>query len=250
MIYKKIIKFLNLVGKLINKIIFHLNINPNLRYEYKNKFLNVYQKFTYEEQVDSYNFFKKYFYSSSFLPNNQIRDAGLKISLKNHEENDLYLEFGVYQGNSINAFSKILSNFNKNIKIFGFDSFEGLSHDWRAHRQVQGAYDLGGAIPERKFNTVYIKGRVEDTLENFLNENKNKINFVHLDLDIYEPTKFVLSKIKNRLKKNAIIVLGQAYNYSGWREGEYKALKEVFNENEFKFRIFSSNDGHIVIQIL
>ena len=250
MIKKKITSLLNVIGKIISKIIFHLNINPDLRYEYKNKFLHVYQKFTYEEQIDSYNHFKKYFYTSSFLPNNQIRDAALKISLKNHEKNDLYLEFGVYQGSSMNAFSKILSDFDKNIKVFGFDSFEGLSHDWMAHRQVEGAYDLKGVIPKKKFNTEYIKGRVEHTLENFLKENNNKINFAHFDLDIYEPTKFALSKIKDRLKKNSIIVLGQAYNYSGWREGEYKALTEVFNEDEYKFRIFSSNDGHMVIEIL
>lgn len=247
---KKIGEFLEVLGNIISKIIYHLNINPNLRYEYKNKFLNVYQKFTYEEQLDSYEHFKKYFYNSSFLANNKIRDEALRISLKNHEKNDLYLEFGVYQGTSMNAFSKILSNFDKSIKIYGFDSFEGLSHDWKAHRQVRGAYDLKGIIPKKKFNTEYIKGRVEDTIDNFLRENNNKINFVHFDLDIYEPTKFALSKIKDRLKKKAIIVFGQAYNYSGWREGEYKALTEVLNEDEFKFKIFSSNDGHMVIEKL
>ena len=128
----------------------------------------------------------------------------------------------------MNAFSKILSDLDKSIKIFGFDSFEGLSHDWMAHRQVEGAYDLKGAIPRKKFNTEYIKGRVEHTLDNFLKENDYKINFVHFDLDIYEPTKFALSKIKDRLKKNSIIVLGQAYNYSGWREGEYKADQNIY----------------------
>ena len=57
MIKKKITSLLNTIGKTISKIILHLNINPDLRFEYKNKFLNVYQKFTYEEQIDSYNHF-------------------------------------------------------------------------------------------------------------------------------------------------------------------------------------------------
>ena len=82
MIKKKIADFLENLGKIINKIIFHLNINPNLRFEYKNKFLNVYQKFTYEEQQDSYNFFKKYFYKSTFCVNHQIKDTALEIALK------------------------------------------------------------------------------------------------------------------------------------------------------------------------
>ena len=79
---KKVGELLEILGKIISKIIYYLNINPNLRYEYKNKFLNVYQKFTYEEQIDSYNHFKKYFYNSSFLANNKIRDEIVPINKK------------------------------------------------------------------------------------------------------------------------------------------------------------------------
>ena len=45
-------------------------------------------------------------------------------------KNDLYLEFGVYKGASIYKYSKILEKFDNSITIHGFDSFEGLSHDW------------------------------------------------------------------------------------------------------------------------
>ena len=37
MIKKKITSLLNTIGKTISKIILHLNINPDLRFEYKNK---------------------------------------------------------------------------------------------------------------------------------------------------------------------------------------------------------------------
>ena len=33
--------------------------------------------------------------------------------------------------------------------------------------------------------------------------------------------------VKNRLKKGCIIILAQCYNYSGWKNGEFKALTEV-----------------------
>ena len=69
-------------------------------------------------------------------------------------------------------------------------------------------------------------------------------------MDIYEPTKTALSLIKNRLKKGCIILFAQMYNYSGWREGEFKALSEVLNENEFKYKIFATNGGQVVIEIL
>ena len=250
MIKKKIAHFLEILGKIINKIIFHLNINPNLRLEYKNKFLNVYQKFTYEEQQDSYNFFKKYFYKSTFCVNHQIKDTALEIALKNHSNNDLYLEFGVYKGHSIYSYSKILAKFDKSIIIHGFDSFEGLSHDWLGHRQTKGAYDLKGKMPKAKFNINFVKGRVENTVPKFLEEYKNKINFIHFDMDIYEPTKIALSLMKNRLKSGCIILLAQCYNYSGWREGEFKALTEVLNENEYKYKIFASNGSQVVIEII
>ena len=64
---KKIVEFLQFTGKIISKIIFHLNINPNLRFEYKNKFLNVYQKFTSEEQQDSYDFSGNIFTNQHFV---------------------------------------------------------------------------------------------------------------------------------------------------------------------------------------
>ena len=250
MIKRKIADFLEILGKIINKIIFHLNINPNLRFEYKNKSLNVYQKFTYEEQQDSYNFFKKYFYKSTFCVNHQIKDTALKIALKNHSNNDLYLEFGVYKGHSIYSYSKILEKFDKSITIHGFDSFEGLSHDWLAHRQTKGAYDLKGKMPEAKFNVNFVKGRVENTVPKFLEEYKDKINFIHFDMDIYEPTKIALSLMKNRLKSGCIILLAQCYNYSGWREGEFKALTEVLSEDEYKYKIFASNGSQVVIEII
>ena len=36
----------------------------------------------------------------------------------------------------------------------------------------------------------------------------------------------------------------------GWKEGEFKALKEVFNENEFKYKAFNVNALQCVIQII
>jgi hypothetical protein len=250
MIKKKIADLLGILGRTISLIILHLNINPNLRFEYKNKFLNVYQKFTYEEQQDSYNFFKKYFYKSTFCVNYHIKDAALEIALKNHTNNDLYLEFGVYKGHSINSFSKILEKFDKSITVHGFDSFEGLSHDWLAHRQTKGAYDLKGKIPGAKSNVNFVKGMVENTLPKFLEEHQDKINFIHFDMDIYEPTKIALSLMKSRLKKGCIILLAQCYNYSGWREGEFKALTEVLSENEYKYKMFASNGSQVVIEII
>ena len=71
-----------------------------------------------------------------------------------------------------------------------------------------------------------------------------------MDMDTYETTKFVLTKIKPYLLKNCIIAFDELYNFSGWEEGEYKVLKETFNDNEYKYVCFCINRKSAAIQII
>ena len=80
-------------------------------------------------------------------------------------------------------------------------------------------------------------------------ESFPKINFVHIDLDVYSSTKFVLHKIKPYLVRGAIIIFDEFFLFNGWEYGEYKALIEVFEKKEFEYRAFSLCDGRCVIQI-
>ena len=104
-------------------------------------------------------------------------------------------------------------------------------------------------MPKTNSNVTLIRGWVQDTIEKFLDEKKPEINFVHIDLDTYESSKFVLEKIKPFLIKNSIIIFDELYNYPGWEVGEYKALKEVFNENEYKYMAFTAEATSSVIKI-
>ena len=196
-----------------------------------------YDQFIEDEYKDSYNYFKKYFYTSLMVKD---RYAALRYainkSLSNHEEDNLYLEFGVFVGKSINYTSKLL----KDIKIYGFDSFEGLKEDWKGHNLEKGYGNLKGNVPSLNKNIIIVKGWVQDTVPKFLEEKNPKINFIHIDLDTYESTKFVLDKLKPHIKKGCIILFDELYNFPGWEVGEYKALKEVFSENEYKFLSFSA----------
>ena len=71
-----------------------------------------------------------------------------------------------------------------------------------------------------------------------------------MDMDTYETTKFVLSSLKPYISKKCIILFDELYNFPGWEVGEYKALQEVFNENEYEFLAFSKIKTQVVIQIL
>ena len=90
-------------------------------------------------------------------------------------------------------------------------------------------------------NVEIIEGLVEETLDSFLNKHgKEKILFVHMDLDYYPSTISVLKKIKPFLSNNAIILFHALHNYSGWKNGVVKAINETFDKNEFEFIAFSS----------
>ena len=68
-------------------------------------------------------------------------------------------------------------------------------------------------------------------------------------MDTYSPTKYTLEKLKPYLVKGATIIFDELYNYPGWKEGEYKALKEVYQDDEYNFLAFNLSDKQVSIQI-
>ena len=202
-----------------------------------------YEKFHKESLEGSYQYFKKYFSSSMFLKGKKIKEYAISKALEINDEG-LFLEFGVHKGVSINFFSKFLNNKN----IYGFDSFEGLREDWIGTQATKGTFNLNGKIPGLNSNVVAIKGWIQDTLPIFLSNHKNKkINFIHMDVDTYESSVFILQKIKPFLRKGTIILFDELYNYVNWQENEYKALTEIFNENEYKFLAFSKEGSEVIV---
>ena len=174
----------------------------------------------------------------------QSRQYSIQTSLLNDKKKEyFYLEFGVFKGTSANFFSKYVK------KLYCFDSFEGLREDWVGKSQLKGHFNLNKKVPKLNSNVEPVVGWVEDTLEHFLKKHNPKINFVHMDMDTYSPTRFTLEKIKPYLVKNAIIHFDELYNYIGWENGEYKALKEIFNENEFEYKMFNIQGKQSAIQI-
>lgn len=234
---KKIIKFILIK---ISRVIFWITpreFHP-LKVDFKQKL--------FEELMDeTLNHFKEHIKKSMiFFDIWKIREFAIKTSLLNDRNKEYYyLEFGVWKGDSSNFFSKFLN------KLYCFDSFEGLKEGWVGTSKLKAHFNLNKKIPSLNSNVEIVVGWVEDTLEDFLKKHNPKINFVHLDMDTYSPTKFTLEKLKPYLVKNSIIVFDELYNYLGWKNGEYKALNEVFNDNEFEFKAFNLNGNQCVIQL-
>ena len=212
--------------------------------EYKSK-LTLQTKINDNLVEETFDNFKEHFKKSLiFDDTSEVREYAIKTAVSNDKNNEFYnLEFGVYQGTSANYFSKYVK------KLYAFDGFQGLKEDWLGTNQRKGSVDLNKKVPKLNSNVEPIVGWVENTLEDFLEKHNPKINFVHLDMDTYSPTKFTLERIKPFLVKDAIILFDELYNYVGWQHGEYKALKEVFKDDEFEYKAFALNSVRCCIQI-
>ena len=213
---------------------------PNYRSQ-----LSVYDLYKDEQIKKCYEHFKDYLKNAVLLSSDKIRDHAINCAKENDNDPDLiYIEFGVFSGTSINFFSnKIKKN------IYGFDSFQRLKEDWLGTSVPKGTFDLKKKIPKLNDNVIPIVGWIQDTLPKFLNEKQPKICFIHMDVDTYESSKFILEKIKPFLTNNSIILFDEIYNFEGWDVGEYKALKEVFNDDEFRFISFSIDTAQAAIKI-
>ena len=148
---------------------------------------------------ETFNYFREHFKNSLIFENNKtIREYAIKTALLNDVNKEYYyLEFGVWKGATANFFSKFVK------KIYCFDSFEGLNEDFVGTHLSKSHFNLNKKIPKLSSNAEVITGWVEDTLEDFLKKHSPKINFVHLDMDTYNSTKYTLEKIKPYLIKNA-----------------------------------------------
>ena len=155
--------------------------------------------------------------------------------MKLQQYKSLWLEFGVASGRTINYISKFSSN-----NVFGFDSFQGLPEKWRNGFE-KGTFDMNGKFPKVNKNVVLIKGWFNDTLPNFIQQNiiatEQKVSFIHIDCDLYSSTKYILSELRDHLKKDCIIVFDELVNYPGFDgdTGELRAFYEFISENNVKY---------------
>jgi hypothetical protein len=230
--------------KILLKVITFLNNNRKVKIQPKSP-----ADFYLEEVAkDSYNQFKDHFKNSFiFTSDNSIREFAITEALKIFNNKNLFLEFGVYKGDSINLFAKKLRKING--KIFGFDSFQGLKDEWITEEyNPSGTFNLNKKKPKTLANVNLIEGWVEDTIGNFLDENMEKnIAFIHFDMDTYDSTSFVLEKIKNKIKKGTVILFDEFYGFPNWEKYEFKALKEKLNTSQFKYIAFSNRQACIQI---
>lgn len=140
----------------------------------------------------------------------------------------LYLEFGVFQGASLCAWSQLLRN--PRSCLHGFDSFEGLPERWNAFND-RGKFDTNGVLPRIDDPRVTLHvGGFHQTLPHFTLPPHEQL-IVHVDCDLYSSTKYVLDALKCAIRPGAILLFDEFYDYLH----ELRAFSEFLEAGNMKF---------------
>lgn len=168
------------------------------------------------------------------------------------------MEFGVRWGQNLALFSNlrgIYEPYNYTRKIIGFDTFAGfpsvsekdgkadvirvgelkVSEQYEKYLEKILAYHQSESPLSHIKKFELVKGDATQTLEVYLKTNPETIvAFAYIDLDLYEPTKKVLTLLKNHVTKGSIIGFDEL-NYPAF-PGETIALQEVFGLDRFSIK--------------
>ncbi len=178
------------------------------------------------------------------------------------EVNGSIVEVGVHRGTSLMTWAHLSSIFepvNYLRKIIGFDTFEGFPA--LADEDRKGTYSdlaVGGFAVEdvaqseleeaialfdanRLMNHIpkveLVRGDVAETIGAYLDENPHLVvSLLHLDADLYEPTKVALEALLPRMPKGAIVAFDEL-NMDLF-PGETLAAMETLGLNNLELKRF------------
>jgi hypothetical protein len=148
----------------------------------------------------------------------------------------LYLEFGVFRGNSLRHWSKILHH--PESKLHGFDSFEGLPEDW-SDLVPKGHFSTAGAIPVIDDPRVkFFKGWFSQTLSEY-RVPAHEVLVMNLDADLYSSTKCVLEHFSSQIVPGAYMYFDEFSE----PKHEFRAFMEFSASTSRKFAVRGVTEG-------
>ena len=168
------------------------------------------------------------------------------------------VEFGIYQGWWINFLYATTEELGLDQRIYGFDSFEGLSDPHPEHDQAfwkKGQYAC--SLEEVSKNVQaslrprlkLVKGFFEKSLHGADAQVAGKFSYARIDCDIYQPALDCLNYLGPRLADGAILVFDDWPHVRGY--GEQRAFEEwlpTVPHLEFEF-LFYGTIGHFYTRV-
>ena len=155
----------------------------------------------------------------------------------------LYLEFGVWKGESIRYWAGLLKN--PGSMLHGFDSFEGLPEDFNVAVE-KFAFSTCGVVPTVQDKRVkFFKGWFEETLASY-SVPDHDVMVVNLDADLYSSTNTVLRFLKSQVSLGTYLYFDEFND----RHHELRAFDEFLKETGMGFRVVGANQilSHVCFQ--
>ncbi len=244
---------INKISSNIDYILFDKNSWSPYLLRKKNKYFNYYNEGIINSKSVSSDSFSKQIRYYSLL---QLASQVIKES-----DYENFAECGCWRGHSSYSICKMLTENNFNKKFYIFDSFEGglsekVSKDYSINRYKQNIKD--SEDQKNYFSSDYIQTKELFNQFSFVNIYKGwipnkfykvkdiKFSFVHIDVDLYEPTLNSLNFFFKRLVNQGIIVCDD-YNYSDF-PGAKIAVDEFIKNNKIKFFYEVPLGGCIIIK--
>jgi hypothetical protein len=181
------------------------------------------------------------FQAERFLATRQDIFSAAAEKLRNRKT--LYLEFGVFQGETLKLWSGLLQN--PESMLHGFDSFEGLPNQWHP-MHGRGTFSTGGTPPQIGDSRIKLfKGWFDETLPHYTPPPHEEM-FVNIDCDLYSSTKTVLGFLRPHISPGTYLYFDEFHH----RDHELKAFEELLDENSLKFRLVAANRqfSHVLFQ--
>lgn len=151
-----------------------------------------------------------------------------------------YLEFGVFEGATIDFWRKL--NQNPKSRFYGFDTFTGLPEDWKniiGHRPSS-TWDCQGNLPKIDDKRVqFYKGLFQNTIDQFIQDYHPQDNIIiHNDSDLYSSSLYLLTRLHDIIKKNTIIIFDEFNNVMD----EFRALEDYCAAYYRKYTVIASTN--------
>lgn len=164
------------------------------------------------------------------------------LSRRLRDQEVLYLEFGVWKGESMQLWSKLLQN--PLSRLHGFDSFEGLPEAWdnrgaSGRSLSKGHFSTCGAVPEIPDPRVkFFKGWFENTLAQY-DFLPGQVLVLFMDSDLYVSTIYVLQTLRPHIKVGTIIYFDEFWDPLH----EQRAFTEFLDQTGMKFEALVADYG-------
>ena len=160
----------------------------------------------------------------------------------------LYLEFGLFVGNTAKQISEFIP---KNKYLYGFESFGGMEND-TTPEALKGINQLCGELPKYPENIKVIVGRIENSLPQFLRWHNENITFLNIDV-AYNSVKYGLITLgeDKRLKAGTIIVLCHAIKELNEKiyDNNFKSFLSFVERFNVQYEYIGFGDVHIALKI-